>query len=329
MKPKHALLAAIFAGIVFAGCEKELDPKKPGMLVPKTVDQDSTLPSIGVNGTRLHAQTFGNRDSAIIIVMHGGPGGDYRSLLNCKAFADNGYFVVFYDQRGTGLSRRHSKDSYSIRVMLDDLSAIIRHYRRSASQKVFLLGHSWGAMLAAAYINDNPTEINGVVLAEPGGLTWQDAREYMKRTNDKGFLSESVTDAIYFDQIFTGGEEDHEMLDYKMQLRTAYENESGNSTGNSGYYPFWRSGAVAAKALLEKAQKDGFNWTTNLHRFIPPVLFVYSELNRAYGLSHAQLVSGAFHRVRLERINGSGHRLIYSGWNQFYPLALTYFNQLK
>lgn len=100
------------------------------------------------NGTKLHAESFGNPDSAIVIVLYGGPCSDYRYLLNCKEFADEGSHVVFYDQRGSGLSKRHCKSCYSIQVMLDEVSAVITHYRKSPAQKVFLLGHSWGAMLA-------------------------------------------------------------------------------------------------------------------------------------------------------------------------------------
>ena len=52
-----------------SACKKEIDMEAPGNLVPKTVDQDPTLPSISVNGTQLHAETFGNRDSAMVVVL--------------------------------------------------------------------------------------------------------------------------------------------------------------------------------------------------------------------------------------------------------------------
>ncbi|MDL1892501.1 alpha/beta hydrolase, partial [Sphingobacteriales bacterium CHB3] len=56
-------------------------------MVPLTVDQDPSLPSISVNGTQLHAETYGNPNDPMIVVLHGGPGSDYRSLLNCSKFA--------------------------------------------------------------------------------------------------------------------------------------------------------------------------------------------------------------------------------------------------
>lgn len=43
------------------------DYNEPGNLVPKTVDEDPNLPQINVNGTLLHAETYGNNDSAMVI----------------------------------------------------------------------------------------------------------------------------------------------------------------------------------------------------------------------------------------------------------------------
>ena len=61
-----------------------------------------------------------------------------------------------------------------MQVMVDELEGVIDHYRTSPSQKVFLLGQSWGAMLATAYVNEHPAAISGLILGEPGGLIWHD-----------------------------------------------------------------------------------------------------------------------------------------------------------
>jgi proline iminopeptidase len=50
MKNKLLLMATALLSVIFiTGCEKDIN--EPGNLVPKTVDQDPTLPSILVNGT--------------------------------------------------------------------------------------------------------------------------------------------------------------------------------------------------------------------------------------------------------------------------------------
>ena len=48
--------------IAFFGCEEGVyDMDEPGNLVPETVAEDPLLPRIEINGTTLHAETFGDR----------------------------------------------------------------------------------------------------------------------------------------------------------------------------------------------------------------------------------------------------------------------------
>ena len=114
MKKAKLSVAVIFAlfALLVSSCEKEKNLEADGNLVPKTVDQDPSLPSINVNGAKLHAQAFGPMDSTLIICIHGGPGANFKYLLNCKSLADKGYRVVFYDQRGSGLSELFNKEWY-------------------------------------------------------------------------------------------------------------------------------------------------------------------------------------------------------------------------
>ena len=83
---------------------------------------------------------------------------------------------------------------------------------------------------------------------------------------------------------------------------------------------------VLQDALFDIAERDGFNWTTNLGQYHIKVLFCYSELNKAYGLSHAQQLSSSFPNVQLEKILGSGHEIPWFGFDHFYPLVKSYLN---
>ena len=326
---KNLFLASVAAALVtvtFISCDI-LEPSDPGLLVPLTVDEDPLLPAISVNGTQLHSEAFGNPDDPMIVVLHGGPGGDYRSMLNCSKFSTDGYRVVFYDQRGSGLSRRHNKEIYTLQVFIDDLDAVIRYYRRKPDQKVILMGESWGAMLATAYVNEYPNAASGLVLIEPGGFTWHDAEAYIKRSRDLQIFGETSNDYLYLDQILTG--DDHVKLDYKAALQSAADFAEGNLVGNAGPYPIWRKGAVCTSAAVDYARAHPFDFTTNLKQYTTTVLFVYSELNKAYGKDYAQSVSSAYPNVEFVEITGTGHEVPYFGWAKFYPEALAYLNAIK
>jgi proline iminopeptidase len=310
----------------FSSCDI-LDPNEHGQLVPKTVDEDPSLPSISVNGTMLHAETFGNPNNPMIVVLHGGPGGDYRGMLKCSKFSEDGFFVVFYDQRGSGLSKRHSKDTYySEKIFIDDLDAVIKYYRRPG-QKVILMGLSWGAMLATGYVNSYPSEISGVVMMEPGGFIWRDAEAFIARQRSVDVMAENINDLLYLDQIITSS--DHILLDYKMGLMGASENSEGNKLGNAGPTPTWRSGAVVNAAAFDIVRRRPFDFTTNLSQYRTKVLFAYGELDVAYGKAHAELVSSAYPNVQLVEIKGCGHEIPYEGFDTIYPIAKAYLDTIK
>lgn len=325
MKTSVLLFFAAFAAVTSISCDT-LAPSDPGLLVPLTVDEDYTLPSISVNGTQLHSETYGNPNNPMIVVVHGGPGSDFRGMLNCSAFAEDGYFVVFYDQRGSGLSKRHGKEVYTGQVFIDDLDAVIRYYRQPG-QKVILMGLSWGAILATAYVNEYPAEVSGAVLMEPGGFTWQDTEEYVKRARGTDAFDEGANDFVYLDQIITG--DDHAVLDYKAGIQSAAEFAEGNPLGNAGPVPFWRMGAVCNAASFEYVRAHPFDYTTNLRQFTTEVLFAYSELNEAYGRAYAEHVSSVYPNVQLVEIRGTGHEIPYFGWEGFYPVAKAYLDHIR
>jgi proline iminopeptidase len=322
-------LAVAITSIFFVGCEKEKYINDAGNLVPKTVDQDQSLSSISVNGTQFHTETFGNPDSAMVVFLHGGPGADYRNGLAVKQLADNGYYVVFYDQRGSGLSKRHDKGSFTIQQMFDDLSAVIQYYRKSPTQKIFLFGHSWGAILAAGYINQNPSLISGAIFAEPGGFTWENLQKYGERTRKLELFAEATSDALYLDQFITGKENEHEILDYKLNVSSSFTYQKGNAEGIEGPSPMWRNGAIVLTSLSDIASKDGYDFTTNLNQYNTKVLFLYGELNTAYGLEFAEMEAQYFPTTQITQIDDTGHEMIYFKWGNVYPVALTYFNSLK
>ena len=324
-------LGALALTPVLQQCETVGEIKEPGLLVPKTAEQDPTIPSINVNGAAFHSEAFGPINGPMVVVLHGGPGADYRYLLNCKQLADDGYRVVFFDQRGTGLSQRFKHSYYTLQNMLNDVSAVIEYYRASATQPIILLGHSWGAMLATAYINQYPESITGAVLAEPGGFIWQDIIDYTSRSREFSFFSEGLNDVVYLEQFLSGKESDHAILDYKYDLWAVVGDSKDSPLGNEGHLPFWRSGAVNNKAFFDLGEKLKPNWTTNLNQFSIKVLFIYSENNKAYGLAHAQKVSSAYSSVELFKTNDAGHDMLSfpTGWNNTYPVILEYLNSLQ
>ncbi len=311
-------LIVIIFSVFSSSCTKERYIDEPGNLVPKTVDQDSTLPSISVNSALLHSEAFGPKDSTLIICIHGGPGADYRYMLNCKTLAAKGYRVVFYDQRGAGLSQRFpgswykSQGSDAInKIFYDELKGVIAYYKTSVSQKVILLGQSWGAMLATGYTGKYPNEINGLIVAEPGGLKWDDVVDYVSESRSFKLWSEALNDATYIDQFITGKDDQHEILDYKAGLIGSVNTivgDVGSDLGNNApSYVASRTGAVVSASSFELGQDIKPDFSTGINNFSTKTLFIYSSNNKAYPDSWAAKISSVYPNKEIFKAQGVGH----------------------
>ncbi|MCC6931836.1 MAG: proline iminopeptidase-family hydrolase [Deltaproteobacteria bacterium] len=83
------------------------------------------------------------------MVVHGGPGGSHDYLLPPSALAKERP-VVFYDQVGCGNSEQPSDTAlWSISRYAEELDIVRRTLRLKPAH---ILGHSWGAMLALAFL---------------------------------------------------------------------------------------------------------------------------------------------------------------------------------
>ncbi|MFN8145561.1 MAG: alpha/beta hydrolase [Bacteroidia bacterium] len=103
-----------------------------------------------------------------IIYLHGGPGGaiSKRVVDDLKRLSNFGFDLYFYDQVGSGNSTRLINISdYTVQRHINDLYEIIKNIH---SEKVILIGQSWGAILAAAYLSQHPETIDKIIFTSPG-----------------------------------------------------------------------------------------------------------------------------------------------------------------
>jgi proline iminopeptidase len=143
--------------------------------VAATLAGDPALPRVTIDGLTFHAETFGDPNNPVVIVVHGGPGGDYRSLLGLKALSDE-YSAVFYDQRGSGLSPRVPIEELTLRTSIEDLHHFVTIY--GEGQAVHIVGHSWGGILVSAYLGHHPEKVDRAVMAETGFLTQRELEDW-------------------------------------------------------------------------------------------------------------------------------------------------------
>lgn len=318
-------IAWLFGGLALAGC---LDPGQPGNLVPRTVDEDPTLPRIEVQGALLHAEAFGDPAAPTVMVLHGGPGNDYRGLLPLKALADDGYRVVFWDQRGAGLSQRFDADHYSYALYLEDLRLVIEQMA-SPGQPLVFIGHSWGAMYATWFINhhgDYGGRLRGAILSEPGAFNTRQLDQFI----DRLFGSVSVTDERLNDVTWSAqflSRDDHARADYLAAL-FAMRGAPSEHKDQNNLSPLWRIGSVVSSALIGLAEKEGMDWTTNLKQFGHKVLFLRGDRNTALTLVHQQELAASYASADIVTIPNVGHEMIWERPAEYLAHTRDYFRAI-
>lgn len=282
--------------------------------VPATVTDDPDLPRVTLGGVTFHAETFGDPTHPVVIVLHGGPGGDYRYLLNLKALADE-FFVVFYDQRGSGLSERLPVEAHGVQANIDDIDLFVDHF--SPSRPVHIIGHSWGGMIGAGYAGQHPEKVARLVVAEPGALTVANVERLLK-------LQRSVITPSYIwhafvaglKGMFVNGPDADARKDYIVGTSAHRWVEHPNNPYNcAGTYEsaYWRWGTTAFSTTLNERDADGQRTLAPIEDYVSqfpgPVLVLASACNTWIGADFQREQMRLFANAQLVEIHTAGHEM--------------------
>ncbi len=110
-------------------------------------------------------------DGAVpMVFLNGGPGVSTRSQdTSWLTGISRTRSVVVYDQVGAGdSSRLHDPTGYTLKRARQDLEQVRRHLDLD---RMILVGHSWGAVVAAEYVAHHPHHVEAFIALAPGALT--------------------------------------------------------------------------------------------------------------------------------------------------------------
>ena len=125
---------------------------------------DGTSVFVETNGAKLFCTVLGQGEAGRepLIVLHGGPGMAQDYLRPYMDKLAEGRQVIYYDQRGGGRSECDgAAEKLSLEVSIEDLDAVRREF---GFEKVSILGHSWGGLVAMRYAAAHPEAVNKLIL---------------------------------------------------------------------------------------------------------------------------------------------------------------------
>jgi len=323
---KFKIIVIIFFALIIWGCDI-INPEDPGSLVPPTTAQDPNLPQMKItvaNHTRtIHIETFGNSNNPTLLLLHGSAS-DYRAYLPLQILSDK-YYVVMWDQRGSGLSERVTKDEITWDAVVEEINQIKNHF--SPDNPVTLIGHSWGGAYAALYISKKPENVRQAVLAEPGPAL---NGNIFQATKNKLFTL-NLAEKVYNDLAWNGeflSAKNHEQMDYKylMQIKSTMMDYFCDKD-NLPEWPVWRVGAYVEYTRQSRIIKDkDFNFALGLDSFSPKVLLIGSECSALGYEFQEKYHKNLFKEAEVVLIENSGHRLFTE---QFAEVLQALYNYLE
>lgn len=117
--------------------------------------------SVPAADVTLHVRIAGNPQAdAVLLAVNMGPGFSSHYMASLEQLAGEALAVVTYDQRGTGRSTKPA-GGYGLRKYVADLEAV---RQAVGAERVHLLGHCWGGLVAVRYATLHPQRVRSLVL---------------------------------------------------------------------------------------------------------------------------------------------------------------------
>ncbi len=157
---------------------------------------------VEVEGANIFCKVIGEGDP--IVILHGGPGLAHDYLIPGFLKLAETNLLVFYDQRGTGLSTGEiNKDTMRTDFFVKDLESLRKAFNFN---QMILIGHSFGVFLSVNYALNYPERVSKLIAINSAPLSTDGFVEYGWRSmrNQKGEAKE--LSAIEMSPEFIAGE---------------------------------------------------------------------------------------------------------------------------
>ena len=164
MKYKNILILAFLTS--FAACKND-----------KEVSHDKTG-YIEINDSKHFYQITGTGDT--LIILHGGPGLSHQYMKpQLSQYLSSNFTLLYYDQRGSGWSDgENDTTKLNMESFVQDLDGIRNHFN---IDKVNLLGHSFGGLLAMHYAIEYPGKVNSLILVDTDAASYELRTPYQRK----------------------------------------------------------------------------------------------------------------------------------------------------
>ncbi len=108
-----------------------------------------------------------NLENPILLAIHGGPGqAETAYIRDYQKQLEKHFLVVRHDQRGAGLTgwKHVEEESFTIQNCVEDTLYVTDYLlKKFDKEKIYIMGHSWGSIIAILAVKRNPEHYHSYV----------------------------------------------------------------------------------------------------------------------------------------------------------------------
>lgn len=259
----------------------------------------------GADGVRLYYRVAGSGPDTVV-ALHGGPGVGHEVLAPDLGPLEARHTVIYYDQRGGGRSGLPDTALLGMDRFVEDLEAVRRHF---AMERMTLLAHSFGPLVAASYARAYPERVERMVFAGAIGPRRADGNAYARATARRDTARERRWQGI-IRRLLTGTAQDavDACREYEAMNREAAAAEgrprprgtSCDAPAQAVQYGYRYTSQITPRRLGD------WNFTGALRNLRAPLLVITGDRDETPLAGHRAWAAAVPHG-RLLVIPGAGH----------------------
>lgn len=173
MKSRIVFFSTLFCaiGIVFSSCNKNTNTTSENYYAP----HESGIQTGGVKVLtittpmgehKIWTKSIGNNPTIKLLLLNGGPGATHEYFEAMESFLPKeGIEFIYYDQLGCGNSDNPNDTAYWDLPRYVEEVEQVRKQLGLNKDNFYLLGHSWGGILAAEYALKYQDNLKGLIIS--------------------------------------------------------------------------------------------------------------------------------------------------------------------
>ena len=270
----------------------------------------ATETRIPAGNTTLYSRAIGR--GLPVIVLHGGPDFDHSYLLPDLDRLSDAFRLIYYDQRGRGRSADNVRpQDVTLASDLDDVDRVRQHF---GFDKVVLLGHSWGAVLALEYALRHATKVSHLILMNPAPVSASDLAAVRKVYLERLGPEMDRQRAILASAAYQAGDPEEVAARYRIHFKPSLKRpedyEKMMVRMRAGFLSQGKNGILKARAVEDQLMRDtwevaGYDLLPKLAGLRVPTLVIAGDHDFMVGA--AERIAQAIPAAELVTIKDCGH----------------------